>query len=65
MISFHQNMSDVHYNDVHVMLNTGEPVLRDHCHERPPVLKDQLDFSGRRSYIFNAIEPVTKDHLSW
>ncbi len=28
------------------------------CLERP-------DFSGRRSYIFNTIEPVTKDQLSW
>ena len=28
----------------HVLLEfcTVEPVLRDHCHERPPVLKDQI-----------------------
>ena len=39
-----------------------EPVLRDHCHERPPVLKDH-EFLAEVPHI-NVNEPATKDHLS-
>ncbi len=40
-----------------------KPVLRDHCQERSPVLKDQTFLP--EGPLFKAIEPVTKDHLSW
>ncbi len=42
--------------------NTVEPILRDHCHERPPVLKDD-SFLAEVPH-FNVNEPATKDHLS-
>ncbi len=42
--------------------NTVKPVLRDHCQERPLVLKDHILLA--ESQHFNATEPVTKDHLS-
>ncbi len=41
---------------------TVKPVLRDHCHEKPPVLTDHTFLAGLH---FNIIEPVTRDHLSW
>ncbi len=43
-------------------MDTVKPVLRDHCHERPPVLKDQIFLADRLNFI--VIKPVTKDHLS-
>ncbi len=41
-------------------------ILRDHCHERPPVLKKQI-FPAKCpiSWYFSDIEPATKDHLFW
>ncbi len=38
---------------------TVKPVLRDHCHEKPPVLKDHILLTEVPQ--FNATEPVTKD----
>ncbi len=38
-------------------------VWRDHCHERPPVLKDHILLAGL-TFQCNS-ETVTKDHLSW
>ncbi len=40
---------------------TVKPVLRDHCRERPPVLKDHI--SCRKVLHFNVIEPVTWGEL--
>ncbi len=42
-----------------------KPVLRDHCHERPPFWK--TSYSWQKALHFNVpvIEPVTKHHLSW
>ena len=37
-----------------------EPVLRDHCIERPPVLRDQ--FCRDKDFIPHWIQPVLKDH---
>ncbi len=39
-----------------------KPGLSDHCHERPPVLKDS--FLAEGPIYFSIIESVTKDHLS-
>ncbi len=41
-----------------------KPVLRDHCHNRPPVLKDQT-FSTSQGPIFQHIEPGSKHPLYW
>ncbi len=41
---------------------TVKPIMRDHCHERPPVLKDHQFLT--ESPTFQLYEPVTKDHLS-
>ncbi len=41
---------------------TVKPVLRDHCNERPPVLKDHIVLA--EGPTLSVIEPVTKDHLS-
>ncbi len=41
--------------------NAVNPVLRDHCHERPPVLKDQILLAEGPTFV---IEPDSKDHLS-
>ena len=46
-----------------IILHTVKSVLRDHCQERPPVLKDHILLA--ESLHFNATQPVTKDHLSW
>ncbi len=32
-------------------IDTLKPVLKDHCHERPPVLKDHAYIPGKRSHI--------------
>ncbi len=40
----------LHWNVGPSASNTVKPVLRDHCHERPPVLKDQI-FLAKRYYI--------------
>ncbi len=32
---------------------TVEPVLRDHCHERPPVLTDHTFFAERPTFQYN------------
>ena len=41
---------------------TVKAVLRDHCHERPPVLKDHQFW--QKVLHSSVYEPVTKDHLS-
>ncbi len=43
---------------------TVKPLLRDHCHKRPPVLKDQIFLAEIPTFWCN-YKPVTKDHLSW
>ncbi len=37
--SYHRSMQS---EKIQTILYTVEPVLRDNCHERPPVLKDQI-----------------------
>ncbi len=38
-------------------------VLRHLCHERPPVLDDQIFLAEGPTFQYT--EPVTKDNLSW
>ncbi len=45
-----------------VVLYNENPVLSDHCHKRPPALKDHISLA--EDLHFGVIEPVTKDHLS-
>ncbi len=38
----HTVRSQIAYIPLITFFSTVNPVLRDHCHERPPVLKDQV-----------------------
>ncbi len=62
VVSLRQLMSIWCFFMIH-FTNTVKPVLRDHCHERPPVLKDHTFLVEVPN--FSVIEPVTKDHLCW
>ncbi len=45
---------------------TVKPVLRDHCHERPPVLKDHIILAGPRLQYNRTCHqrpPVLTDHI--
>ncbi len=41
---------------------TANPVLRDHCPERPPVVKDQVFLAEGPTFQYT-IKPAVKDHL--
>ncbi len=44
-----------------------KPILRDHCHERPPVLKDHTLLAEGPTYLYNWTShqrrPVLTDHI--
>ena len=43
---------------------TVKPVMKDHCHERPPVLTDHAFLAERPTFQYNWT-CQQKDHLSW
>ncbi len=49
------------------IVNTVKPILKDHCHERPPVLKDQIFLAQRTafhcSWTCHQRPPILRDHI--
>ncbi len=59
-------LSNKHGN-VPVKSSTVKPVLRDHCHERPPFLTDHTFLAERSTFQYNWTcherQPVLTDHI--
>ncbi len=54
---FHEKLADYKLNEEEqaglvavIDLTTVKPVLRNHCHERPPVLKDRTFLAERPTF---------------
>ncbi len=56
------------YSNIHpIICYTVKPVLRDHCHDRPPVLKDHTFLAEgptfKHNWTYHQRPPVLTDHI--
>ncbi len=42
---------------------TVKPVLKDHCHDRPPVLRDQIILPSQSNWTCHHRPPGLRDHI--